>query len=401
MLWNILLSVIVLIILLFLLYFILSGIVGLFTRNRSIEYMDRQRHFAVLIPARNEEWVIENLVRSLKKQNYPGNLLDIYVIINNSTDQTKELAVKAGARVICCKTEIHSKGEALKEAFSVLQNRNIEAYAVFDADNVVDPEFISEMNQEFNRGYQIVQGRRIGKNSEKNGITGVYELFYMMQNVFFNNARSLRNKSASVNGTGWGVTSEWITQYGFPVKTLTEDIELTIMAALHGENVGYANEARTYDEYPDTFHKIQKQLPRWIFGQIQCMRCYTKELFRTLKGNTPGFDMLMVLLMPFAAAALTLLLLITAFKCEISILTTWLHRYFWYILLVLYVIVLILEILEIRKSGLNIKIRVKSMLMFPIFLLIWLPVCDVTLFRRRCTWEKVVHDNSISIEEIK
>lgn len=401
MLLDILLSVIVIIILSFLFYFVLSGIVGLFTRHQSMEYMDTQRHFAVLIPARNEELVIENLVRSLKKQNYPVELLDIYVVVNNSTDNTEELAANAGAEVICCETEIHSKGEALKEAFSVLEDRNIEAYAVFDADNVVDPEFISEMNQAFNCGYQIVQGRRIGKNTEKNVITGVYELFYMMQNVFFNNARSLGNKSASINGTGWGVTSEWIAQYGFPVKTLTEDIELTIMAALHGEIVGYANEARTYDEYPDTFRKIKKQLPRWIFGQIQCMRCYTKELFRTLKGNAPGFDMLMVLLMPIAAAALTLLLLITAFKCEISNLTIWLHRYFWYILLAMYAIVLILEILEIRKSGLNIKIKVKSMLMFPLFLLTWLPVCDVTLFRCRCTWEKVVHDNSISIEEIK
>ena len=61
---------------------------------------DKNHKFMAILPAHNEENVIENLIESLKNQDYPKELLDIYVIADNCTDKTAEIARKAGAIVL-------------------------------------------------------------------------------------------------------------------------------------------------------------------------------------------------------------------------------------------------------------------------------------------------------------
>ena len=116
---------------------------------------------SILIAARNEETVIKNLINSLKKQNYPSNKYDVYVIVNNCTDNTLEVAKNAGAKIIECKQKVKSKGEVLKYTFNKLNsNDEIDAYVIFDADNVVHREFLNKMNDSINCGYEVVQGFR-------------------------------------------------------------------------------------------------------------------------------------------------------------------------------------------------------------------------------------------------
>ncbi|MCI9275993.1 MAG: glycosyltransferase [Clostridia bacterium] len=61
--------------------------------------INKNHKFMAIIPAHNEEAVIANLVESLKKQDYPKELFDIYVIADNCTDKTKVMAENAGAIV--------------------------------------------------------------------------------------------------------------------------------------------------------------------------------------------------------------------------------------------------------------------------------------------------------------
>ena len=72
--------------------------------------------FACLVAARNEEAVIGALVESLKKQDYPDALYDIFVIPNNCTDDTESEALCAGAKIFRCFEPVRCKGDALHEA---------------------------------------------------------------------------------------------------------------------------------------------------------------------------------------------------------------------------------------------------------------------------------------------
>ena len=102
---------------------------------------DKQHRFMTIIPAHNEEKVVVNLIESLKKLDYPKDLYDIYVIADNCTDKTAEVAKKAGAIVYERFDEAHkTKGHALQWflAQKIEEDAPYDAFCIFDADNIVD-----------------------------------------------------------------------------------------------------------------------------------------------------------------------------------------------------------------------------------------------------------------------
>lgn len=360
-----------------------------------------KRHFAVLIPARNEEAVIAQLVRSLKKQNYPGELVDIYVLVNHCTDNTASAAKNAGAEILYCPDSVGSKGDVLRFAFSALADREaIDAFVIFDADNVVDGAFLSTVNNAMAQGYGIVQGRRRGKNARDNVITGVYELYYMMQNIFYNHPRALLGQSAAVNGTGWAITRQWVRENGFPMVTITEDFELTAVAALKGTGIGYASGAVTYDEYPDSLKKVFRQLPRWIFGQVQCMRFYAGKCLRRGFRDKACMDLGLLLLQPALCFLLCAILVLAALSCGPARFRLRLRHILPMLLGLLYILMALAACLEVKKSGESVGAFLGSILLFPLFLGAWIPISAVSVWKRKCRWRPVLHERVISIEEL-
>ena len=76
----------------------LYAILGIFLQPK--KYQAKKDHrFAVVIPARNERSVIPALIASIKKQNYPQKLIDIFVIADNCTDDTAQVARQSRAKV--------------------------------------------------------------------------------------------------------------------------------------------------------------------------------------------------------------------------------------------------------------------------------------------------------------
>lgn len=121
-----------------------------FYKEKYITTPCKQHRFMAIIPARNEEKVIQNLINSLKQQNYPAELLDIYVIADNCTDKTALLAKEAGAIVYERFNTIRkNKGFALEWFFNVVLNEypdKYDAFCIFDADNIVASDFFYIMN---------------------------------------------------------------------------------------------------------------------------------------------------------------------------------------------------------------------------------------------------------------
>ena len=102
-----------------------------------------------------------------------------------------------------------------------------------------------------------------------NWVSCSYSLFYSIQNLFFNKARTNVKMSATINGTGFMIAKSFIQDYGFEPVTVTEDIELSIMCILHDEPVVYVDEAITYDEQPTLFRVSLTQRLRWSKGHLQ------------------------------------------------------------------------------------------------------------------------------------
>ena len=221
------------IVLLFGLYFVLLSPFAFIKRKNPIKTYDAKTKFAVLIAARNEADVIGDLIESLKVQKYPAELYDIYAIVNNCTDQTEKVARDAGAKIMSVDVPVKCKGDVLKYAFAKLKACDYNAYIIFDADNEVHPDFLSYMNNAYQSGYLAAQGRKDSKNIEDNWLSASYSLFYYLQNFFFNKARMKIGRSSAINGTGFMIDKTMVAE-NFDPKTLTEDVELSIVCAIRG-----------------------------------------------------------------------------------------------------------------------------------------------------------------------
>ena len=387
------------------LYFIVVAIPVLFKRKKKNKIGERKNYFEILVPARNEEYVIENLIKSLKKLDYDKERYEITVVLNNSTDNTKEKVSSLGVNIYECKNKISSKGDALKEVFTVMDKRNdIDAYIIFDADNVVDKNFLKHMNNSLNNGYLVAQGFRDTKNISDNWLSCSYAIMYYIQNLFLNESRYNLGKSSFINGTGFVIKKELIDKYGYNPKTVTEDIEFVAMCAINGEKIAFNNEAITYDEQVNKFIPSLKQRKRWSIGTMECLRGYFSELIKTGFKNRrfECFDIIIFYLSIVIhvignfAPIFAILGLFINFKK----LTTAYFISTFAISLCSYVIGVVLRALLLKKYNKSVKDNIGGILFFDIFLLSWAPVNFVCLFLKKCNWESIKHDRNIDIEEV-
>lgn len=278
-------------------------LVGLVRRRWRDNHQPSQLHrFAAIISARNEAEVIGALIDSLKQQNYPAELLDIYVVADNCTDHTARVALAHGARVYERQDAVHrGKGYAMDYLFHTLKAEkrdNYDGYFVFDADNLVDKEFVVEMNRVFDRGYDAVTSYRNSKNFGDNWISAGYSLWFLRESRFLNFPRMLLGTNCAVSGTGFLVSGKVIeANGGWPFHLLTEDIEFSVSCAIEGRRIGYCDRAVIYDEQPTTFRQSWDQRLRWSKGFYQVDAKYGLPLLRGCarlgRRGTSCYDMLM------------------------------------------------------------------------------------------------------------
>ncbi|WP_367925892.1 glycosyltransferase family 2 protein [uncultured Ruthenibacterium sp.] len=289
------------------LYFGAIALVGLFRRTKSVPSYEPSKRFACVIAARNEALVIGNLVDSLRKQNYPTDLFEVIVAPNNCTDETESIALAHGARIFTAHGTIRSKGEVLTQIVDevILQER-FDAMCVFDADNLVDENFLQRMNDALCNGAQVAQGFRDSKNPEQSAISGCYSICYWMLNRFYNGARATLGLSSLINGSGFAVTTDLLRKLGgWHTCTMTEDYEFSAQCAIAGGRVDFIPDAVIYDEQPLTFTQSWRQRRRWTTGSLQGLQTYGSLLFRemVLRRSVICFDMYLTFLTPFAQLA--------------------------------------------------------------------------------------------------
>lgn len=401
---KIVIILVLIIIIIYALHFIIINI-GNLRKNNKIEIDDKKNFFAILIAARNEELVIEKLVNSLKRQNYPKDKYEIYVIVNNCTDNTAAIAKKAGATVIECTENVKSKGEVLKYTFNKLKDNNeIDAYAIFDADNLVDNNFLNEMNNTINEGYTVSQGFRDTKNIGDNWISSSYALLYYIDNLFINRARHYMKMSAILNGTGIVIKKDIIDKYGYDPKTFTEDIEFTVMCALNDEKIAFTETAIIYDEQVTDMKSSLTQRKRWSFGAMQCFKVYYKDLLKKIFKDKSycALDILFFTISTmFHVLSALLIILLTLYtiiniksinivNLLLVLLTT---------LFIVYVCGILIRIYLIKRNNKKIKDNIGGILLFDIFLLTWIPINFICLFIDKCNWDCIKHNRNVEIDK--
>ena len=239
------------------------------------------KRFAFVVAAHNEEKAIGNIVRNLKNLDYPAHLYDIFVVADNCTDNTYEIAKENGAIAFKRFDENkRGKGFALEWMFDKIfkMEKHYDAVCVLDADNLVSLNFLKEMNKQLCKGYKVVQGYLDSKNPKDSFIAASYSAAFWTNNRIFQLARYYLGLSCVLGGTGFVVTTDLLKEIGWGATSLTEDLEFTIKLILKGEKVYWSHEAAVYDEKPLTMKQSWRQRKRWMQGQADCACRYLKAL---------------------------------------------------------------------------------------------------------------------------
>lgn len=389
------------------LYFLITGLYAFQRNPKKIKNYSKKNKFAIVVAARNEASVIGNLIDSLKKQKYPREKYDVFVVPNNCTDNTKEVSINHGAKIIECERDVKSKGDVLEYTLELLnQKHEYDAYIIFDADNVVHPNFIKRMNDTLCSGYELAQGFRDSKNPSDSWICGSYSLYYWGQNIFFNKARMNIDASASINGTGFMIKSNIIDEMGFKTVTMTEDIEFTAQCAINNKRIAFVSDAITYDEQPLSFKTSWKQRMRWTTGTYQCLFTYFKLLLNGVikDKNISCLDMLLFFMAPIVqlVGSFVFVLLFTYTLLGIKLYDIFAymfaHNEIFFILTYLISILLSALIVVINKK--SIFKTILGILTFPIFLFSWIPINLICLFKRSLNWDPIVHNRNVELETL-
>ncbi len=245
--------------------------------------------YIILIPARNESNVIKNILTCLKNQSYDKNLFDVFVITEDLSDPSNKIAKTFGFNYIVRKdlANKHTKGFALQEGYNYLIENNIEfdSLLIFDADNLIDKDYLFEINKLKNLGYQMGVGKRMSTNQNKTYISASSSLLFAFQSEFTNKARTSLFQKFSVSGTGYYIDkSILIDAGGWIFLGLTEDVELTRYAYLHGIKMGYNAYAYFYDEQPLDYKTMHNQHLRWIWGY------FNRDSYKILQNKSTSYS---------------------------------------------------------------------------------------------------------------
>lgn len=393
------------IVVLFTVYYFFLAFFGLSKTSEKIDVKPEKR-FAIVVAAHNEATVIGQLVENLHILKYPTHLYDIFVIADNCSDTTAEVARRAGAQVFeRFNLEDRGKGFAIEWGFAKLfgLKKSYDAVAIFDADNLVHPEFLAVMNQRLVRGEKVIQGYLDAKNPTDTWIAGTFAICFWVVNHVWHLAKYNLGLSSCLAGTGMVISYDVLKRHGWGATCLTEDLEFTMKCLMEGIPTSWAHTAIVYDEKPLTFMQSWRQRKRWAQGHFDVAARYIPRLFAEgfERKDIRLLDAILHLLQPHFLILSSIFVMLSYVHQSEPFYTDILYAFVpWEIWSVVAVCQYIFPLVVLVK----IKAPLKSwlyMLLYPVFIYSWIPITYIGyLHRNDRQWSHTAHTRSMSYEEV-
>lgn len=391
-------------------YRLIFIIIG-FIKDKPLKETNKKGKFAILIPARNESKVIEKLFESIKNQTYDKNFIDVFVVTENEDDPTNFITKRYGYNFFVRKDlkNKRTKGYALNEVVEDIYNKELkyDAFFIFDADNVLAPNFIEEMNKAYQAGYPVATAYRNIVNIHDNWVSTCSALLFSNINTFQNKARSRITKNIIISGTGYYISSKILDSFrGFPFTSLTEDFEISNYLILKNIKTKYVTSTEFFDEQPTSIKTINNQRTRWCRGYFDVSKKYRKPLLKEFfkKGSNKKaildvkfsivpnilfilsfiiYSIILALFLVFGIISRNFIIVDYCFSCLFNLFLVY------YLLLGLYTFLL----LKAEKNKFNLTFKEKFLTIFfnPFFINLFIYQAAKAIFSKNIVWKEIKH----------
>ncbi len=272
------------------LYLFVVTVAGFFAKLIT-QNVPSSTRIALIIPAHNESLLIKRTIESIQASDYPAHLFDIFVIADNCTDDTAEIAVGMGVRCLeRFDEDKRGKGHALRWAFdkAVSEKWDYGAYIIIDADSVVSAVLVKRVNDYISSGFDALSCFHMVQGSSNSPAIDIVKMGFTLRNLR-NAGISVLGGSAPLLGSGMCFSGRLVQRYGWSAFSLTEDREEWAFLYSKGVKVGYIPDAKVYSEMPGAVKDLENPMARWDVGRMNITTRFLLPFLSRLRSEkSPG-----------------------------------------------------------------------------------------------------------------
>ena len=276
------------------LYVAFFAFISLFTKRSSLNTKNsspntKPNSFLILFPAYNEDKVIINSVKACLQQTYDKALYDVVVISDHMTAETNATLGNMPVTLLQPIFEKSSKAKAMQYAINSIQ-KEYDKVVILDADNIVAPDFLEQLNIICQQGYNAIQCHRCAKNNN-NDIAALDGVSEEINNTIFRKAHNTIGLSSALIGSGMCFDFKWFSENVHNLTTAGEDRELEALLMKQNIFIKYTEHIHVLDEKVSNSDNFQRQRLRWMTAQIQSLLSMLPYIPQAImKGNINYID---------------------------------------------------------------------------------------------------------------
>lgn len=248
-------------------YIVLFSAASHFFKQKKYPATTVRQRFIILVPAYKEDAVIHACVTSVLRQTYPAELYDLIVISDHMRPETNASLRKERIGLIELHEKESSKAKALRIAAETITDQPYDYVLILDADNLISPCYLQELNKAVSQGIKAIQTHRKAKNMNTD-IALLDAAIEEMNNSIFRKGHIRLGFSSALTGSGMAFDFRWFVRNIIHTHSTGEDKELEELLFRQGIHIEYIDTLETLDEKVRQPDALRNQRRRWIATQL-------------------------------------------------------------------------------------------------------------------------------------
>jgi 1,2-diacylglycerol 3-beta-glucosyltransferase len=262
------------------LYLLALAVAALLHRPTTAPCQPNSR-LAVVVPGHNEADLVTRCLTSLSSQDYPRDRFELFVIADNCSDATAELARAAGAQVLVrYAPDQRGKGRALRWAMDriLAGNPRLDAFVIVDADSVADEGLLRGLAVQLEAGAEAVQGEYLVLDEDPSPGSRLRSVGFLLFHRVRFSGRARLHLPCNLVGNGMLLARSLVERHPWNAFTGAEDLEYSVYLRLRGVRPVFAVSARVRGPVPSARGAAQVQRERWEGGRLYVVRTALPKL---------------------------------------------------------------------------------------------------------------------------